>query len=313
MWQPLCIDADQAFGWYPQPTQVDAWAAGLLAKSNAVSIRGTLLKTQPIRQEFGNGPNTLENRFVKFEAGDGRRPFYGYWQPAAKTPAPLLVNLPGYGGYVNLHPQLCDLGYNVLHISPQGYVGPRGAEKALQLPDGNWPVLPLTAEGLPGGYADWLGDCLLAIRWAQARPEVQPGRLSLYGTSQGGGTALLLAAILGKEVRWACADLPFLTGFPLTGLAGPAYGLLQEPFTRVEAPRFWNRLGYADTLSHAHRLAVPVMLTAGGADDTCPAGTVEALFQKLRCTKQLTWLQEGVHTHSRQSMVLFAAWMQLYA
>ena len=39
MWQPLCIDADQAFGWYPQPTQVDAWAAGLLAKSNAVSIR----------------------------------------------------------------------------------------------------------------------------------------------------------------------------------------------------------------------------------------------------------------------------------
>lgn len=96
-------------------------------------------------------------------------------------------------------------------------------------------------------------------------------------------------------------------------MAGPAYGLLQDPFTRVEAPQFWNRLGYADTLSHAHRLAVPVMLTAGGADDTCPAGTVEALFQKLRCTKQLTWLQEGVHTHSRQSMVLFAAWMQLYA
>lgn len=313
MWQQLSIDASRAFGWYPQPRQVDAWAAGLAAQSEAVRVRGTLLKAQPIRREFGNGPNTLENRFVKFEAADGRRPFYGYWQPAAKTPAPLLVNLPGYGGYMNLHPQLSDLGYNLLHISPQGYVGPEGANEKLQLPCGDWPVLPLTAEGRPGGYGDWLGDCLLAIRWALARPEVQPGRLSVYGTSQGGGAALLLASILGEKVRCVCADLPFLTGFPLTGLAGPAYGLLQAPSARVEAPLFWNRLGYVDTLSHARRLAVPVMLTAGGADDTCPAATVEALFQKLHCTKQLTWLRQGVHTHSRQSMVLFAAWMQLWA
>ena len=32
--------------------------------------------------------------------------FYGYWQPALKSPAPLLINLPGYGGYMSLHP-LC--------------------------------------------------------------------------------------------------------------------------------------------------------------------------------------------------------------
>lgn len=148
---------------------------------------------------------------------------------------------------------------------------------------------------------------------AALRPEVLPGRLALYGTSQGGGAALLLASILGGAVRCVCADLPFLTGFPLTKLAGPAYGLLQEGYRSEPPQSFWNRLGYVDTLSHAHRLKLPVMLTAGGADDTCPAATVKALFEKLCCTKQLTWLQNGVHTHSRQSMVLFEAWMRLYA
>lgn len=312
MWQPLLLDAKQAFGWYPAPDEVDAWAAGLLARGRAAGVRAEKLDAQPVREQFGNGPNALVNRFVRFSAAGGRS-FYGYWQPALKTPAPLLVNLPGYGGYMNFHPQLCDMGYNLLHVSPQGYVGPEGPDAARRMEDGNWPVLPLTAEGRPGGYADWLTDCLLAIRWAQSQPEVQQGRLSLYGTSQGGGAALLLASVLGRQVRCVCADLPFLTGFPLTGLGGPAYGLLQAPYARVERPLFWNRLGYVDTLSHARRLELPVMLTAGGADDTCPAAAIGELFGRLGCTKQLTWLKEGVHTHSRQSMVLFAAWLQLYA
>ena len=44
-----------------------------------------------------------------------------------------------------------------------------------------------------------------------------------------------------------------------------------------------------------------------------PAGTVEALFHLLPGTKQYTYLQTQVHTHSRASMVLFAAWLRMYA
>ena len=169
-----------------------------------------------------------------------------------------------------------------------------------------------TARGLKGGYADWLSDCLLAIRWALQQPGVLP-QMSLFGTSQGGGGSLLLASILGGKVRCVCADLPFLTDFPATELEGPAYSILKPAYEETDHTLFWNQLGYVDTLSHAHRINVPVMLSAGGLDNTCPPKTIEHLFSELDCTKQYTFSKNVVHTHSRESMVLFSAWLHLYA
>lgn len=304
----------EATSYYPSREEIDAWAARLRIKSAGVSAEGVLLEDMPVRVPFGNSPNTLVNRYVRFTADDGRRPFYGYWQPALNTPAPLLINLPGYGGSISMHPQLSDLGFHILHISPLGYVTPQETVSELALPDGNWPVLPNTAAGLPGGYEDWLFDCLLAIHWARTQPDVLPGRLSLFGTSQGGGGSLLLASILGAEnVRCVCADLPFLTDFPRSELNGAAYSLLRPVYDSVPHEDFWRRLGYIDTISHAHRLTMPVMLSAGGADDTCPRETIEHLFQLLPNTKQYTFLEHQVHTHSRSSMYLFAAWLRMYA
>lgn len=298
---------------YPAKAEVGQWCAKRLAITKEVSVQGTRLGENPLREPFGNCPNTLVNQYVRFTASDGRRPFYGYWQPALKSPAPLLINLPGYGGFMSLHPQLCDQNFHVLHISPLGYVTPYGVERSLALPDGNWPVLPNTALGHPGGYADWLEDCLLAIHWALEQPEVERGHLSLFGTSQGGGGSLLLASILGPErVRCVCADLPFLTDFPHTELKGEAYGLLRPIQGQVEPELFWRRLGFVDTISHARRLTMPVMLSAGGADDTCPPATIERLFQCIPGTKQYTYLEHQVHTHSRSSIVLFSAWLHLY-
>lgn len=306
------IDANKSFACYPSTTEIDLWAAQLLQKSRDTEITGTFTGDNPITHAFGNGPNSLINQFVRFETGGGHT-FWGYWQPAMKQPAPLLINLPGYGGYISMHPQINDDNYNILHISPLGYISPEGAHMEIATEDGNWPVLPNTAMGLPGGYEDWLLDCLTAIRWAKEQPGVLPNRLSLFGTSQGGGGSLLLASILKDHVRCVCADLPFLTAFPLTNLTGEAYGLLKEAHSNVEESLFWNRLGYIDTISHSHRLTMPVMLSSGGKDIICPPATIEFLFNRLPGTKQYTYLEENVHTHSRQSMILFRSWLALHA
>ena len=203
--------------------------------------------------------------------------------------------------------------YNILHISPLSYVSPDGPDLSCAMDDGNWPVLHHTAMGLPGGYEDWLLDCLLAISWAKTQPGVLADRLSFFGTSQGGGGSLLLASILQGAVRCVCADLPFLTAFPLSGLSGEAYGILQEAYGTVEPSLFWNRLGFIDTVSHSHRLTMPVMLSAGGKDQVCPPATIEFLFSRLPGSKQFTFLEDAVHTHSRQSMILCRSWMALYA
>ena len=87
-------------GYYPAPEQVDAWCDALLERTRQVRVQGECLAYDPLTEPFGNCPNTLVNRYVRFTASDGRRAFYGYWQPALKTPAPLLINLPGYGGFM---------------------------------------------------------------------------------------------------------------------------------------------------------------------------------------------------------------------
>lgn len=81
---------------YPNAAQADRWCAFLLSAAEAVSAEGTLLDEMPVKEPFGSCPNTPVNRYVRFTSPD-RRPFCGCWQPALKSPAPLLINLPGYG------------------------------------------------------------------------------------------------------------------------------------------------------------------------------------------------------------------------
>ena len=302
----------RAYACYPSEAEVDVWSERLVAASARENVSGEIMELSPVRAEFGNNPNTIQNRYVRFTAGNGHV-FYGYWQPALRTPAPLAVNLPGYGSFMGFHPQICDDGYHVLHGSPLGYVTPEGARRELATANGEWPVFPNTALGLPGGYEDWLTDALLAVRWAQEQPGVLPGRVSFFGTSQGGGGSLLLASLLGAQARCACADVPFLTAIPLSKFRGSAYGLLEAVYRQAEPEAFWRRLGYLDALSHAHRLTMPVMLTCGGRDAVCPAETVGCLFEKLPGTKQLTFLKEGIHTHTREGMYLIRSWLGMYA
>ena len=308
----LILDSSKAFSYYPDKASVDHWVENIIKRLNSTQVTAQFLDFNPVKEPFGNNPNTLINKYIQFTSNEGHS-FWGYWQPAHKSPSPLLINLPGYGGCISNHPQINDDGYHILHIAPLGYVTPTSINDHLFLDSGKWPVLHNTAMGLAGGYEDWLLDCLLALSWAEKLPEVNPTRISLFGTSQGGGTALLLTSILPDKFKCVCADLPFLTGFPLTNLQGDAYNILQESYSLLEENVFWKNLGYIDTLSHAHRIKIPTMLSSGGMDTVCPSSTIEELFKRLNCTKQYTYLSQGVHTHSRESMFLFRSWLALFA
>ena len=53
---------------HPTCTEVDQWCADLIGAVQSVSVEGTLLEQTPITQPFGNSPNTLVNRYVRFTA-----------------------------------------------------------------------------------------------------------------------------------------------------------------------------------------------------------------------------------------------------
>lgn len=297
---------------YPSPAEVDAFAAALVERARRVRWEAVPSEHPVHTHQYGvrHAPGVS---YVEFSRDGGHR-FHALWQPAPSSPAPLLVHLPGYGHEMSAHPELVAQGYNVLHVSPLGYASPTGPDLE-RMRDGIWPVLPETIDtDGEGGYAEWFVDCLVAIEWALDHQSVARGRVSLFGTSQGGGAALLLGSLLGPDpVRCVAADEPFLTHFPLAhsrgayALADEARGLLADPV------RAWKVLGRFDTLSHAHRLTMPVLLTAGGADLTCPPETIEALFERLPGTRSLTWLDGVGHGYTPQFVHLAAAWFRLYA
>src|SRR6266487_5310981 len=51
-----------------------------------------------------------------------------------------------------------------------------------------------------------------AITWAQTRPEVDAGRIGVWGSSYSGGHVLVLAAI-DKRIECAVAQVPLVSGF----------------------------------------------------------------------------------------------------
>ena len=305
---------------YPARNEIDAWCSDLLARSDGTDFKATPLNAPSYSFALAVR-HTRDHTYMAFES-KAFDTFYGYWQPAAGGgPAPLLVHVPGYGAELSAHPELVATGFNVLHVNPQGYGTPMGPNEAKKI-GGDWPVLPETVESLgKQGYVHWLRDALVAIRWACAQPVVQRDRIGLFGTSQGGGTSLLLASLLhGRGVKAVAADVPFLTNFPLVfQMSSPgAYSLALTPLTQLRnhaptnVPAAWKALGTIDTMSHAHRLSLPVLLTAGTDDTATPADSIRSLFEVLPATRSYTELAGQGHAYTVPFLHLAKAWFGLY-
>jgi cephalosporin-C deacetylase-like acetyl esterase len=299
---------------YPDPATLDAWLDGIWQDGQQTAFEAELLEEQGFGPQVGVR-HMRQATYVRFTP-EGRAPFYGYWQPAASTPAPLLVHTPGYGAEMSVHPDLVAQGYNVFHINPLGYVTPSGRDES-KLRDDNWPVFRDTLDsGAREGYRVWLQDCVVAIRWALAQEAALADRVSFFGTSQGGGASLLLGSLYrGHGVRCVAADEPWLVDFPHAIALKPAWA---QPFLAGERSvpdpaALWRTLGTIDALSHARRLTVPVLLTAGGGDVTCPPPTIETLFDKLPTTRLYCHLDGQAHGYTREFIALASAWFRLYA
>ena len=309
---------DDLRAFYPTADEVDAWCATVLGRADSAALKARLLDDPPY--EFRMAVRHANGRYVEWTSEKLGR-FYGFWQPTPSGRGPVLFHVPGYGAEMSAHPELVADGFNVLHISPQGYATPKGPDESKR-PGGTWPVLADTVLSLGRrGYADWLAQAAAAALWALGLDGVEAARFGFLGTSQGGGTALLLASIFrDHSVRAVGADVPFLTDFPLVrAMKEPgAYCLAFDPLGQLERerpadlPAAWKALGTIDTTSHAHRLTLPVLLTAGQQDAACPPPSVRSLFDKLPATRCYCELAAQGHAYTTPFVHLARAWFRLY-
>ena len=278
--------------------------------SGQVDCKTTVTRPDPFEPFIYPFQNLGQDRYVKFEA-DGRVPFYGYWQPSFRKQAPLLIHTPAYGSEMSMHPELTD-SFNVLHVNPLGLCTLDGWDKSKMTFGGMSPVLPdtISTDG-KGGYFDWLSCVAMAVKWAWGQDNVIPDRVGFFGTSQGGGAALLMGSIFsGRGTVCVAADQPFLTNFEKAAGRG-AYGSLIGKHDKTQA-EINDALFNYDTMYHLHRFNFPILLSAGGKDDTCPPDTIESLFVQLNNSKSYTLFKHLPHGYSREALNLAKAWFLIY-
>ncbi|MFC3799137.1 acetylxylan esterase [Cohnella sp. GCM10012308] len=202
-----------------------------------------------------------------------------------QQPAPCVVVFHGYSlskGLPEEHAAWLLMGYAVLAVDVRGQGGDTG--NGLPLEHG-------TAKGwITQGILDpersyfraIAIDALRAVRCAMAMPDVDPARVFAFGGSQGGGLALLAAA-LAPGLRAAIAHVPNMCHMDL--------GILQSVGSISEAADFATRfpgrlhdvlrtLSYFDIVNLADRIALPVHVTVGLKDTTCLPETIFAAYNR---------------------------------
>jgi cephalosporin-C deacetylase len=223
-------------------------------------------------------------------------------------PWPAIVTVPGYGGtQQGVMLSECMRGYAILQVYPRS----QGESAELWKIDGpdklTWHIARPEGAYYQGAYA----DVVRGIDYLASRPDIDAARIALAGTSQGGGIALAVAA-LDPRVKVVVAHVPFLCDLRQSARTPKALvkKLLDTAGCNNEA--CLRTLDFFDPLQLAPSLRVPVLISAGGKDDACPAATIRAVFDRIPGTKSLMLYPDLPHTSCAAFYEMSWPWLDLY-
>jgi cephalosporin-C deacetylase-like acetyl esterase len=127
------------------------------------------------------------------------------------------------------------------------------------------------------------------VDYMTSRPDWNHKAIISVGASQGGGLALIAAA-LDPRITAVVSIVPALGEH-----TGPLYGrpdaapsnLIMGRDKKTPDPKIIAATAYYDTVNFARFVKVPVLMSGGLIDPACPPTTVLSIYNSLTCPKQL--------------------------
>lgn len=144
-------------------------------------------------------------------------------------------------------------------------------------------------------YTNIYQDIMVQLNWIQNQSIVEPDRIGVIGSSQGGALSIAVTALMKEVVDFTLADCPFMTYVEtaIDKAAGGSYAIIQEYF-KLNDPQFeqaetiFRTLSYVDTIYFAEKITSPVIMSIGLMDTTTPAISAFSFYNALSSTdKQL--------------------------
>ena len=212
---------------------------------------------------------------------------------AERTPAMLL--LPGYQADPPIPKEWARKGYCAL------YVAPRGKLRSNRQFNPGYPNL-LTyniVDRHTYSYRGFYVDAWRGIDFLLSRPEVDPTRIGVTGSSQGGGLTITTAA-MRSEIRAAAAGAPYLCGYLDAIELTHTYPYEEiNDFLRLHPESrhaVEETVAYFDGINFADKITCPTIVNIGLQDNVCPPETGYALFNQIRATAKQLYTYDG-HGH----------------
>ncbi|WP_162356907.1 acetylxylan esterase [Metabacillus mangrovi] len=208
-------------------------------------------------------------------------------------PLPCALVFHGYGdskGFEEKHAALLLMGIAVFAADVRGQGGETGS--LLKTSYGTSPGWVTQGILNPANsyYSSIVSDALRAISAADSHPDIDSAKLFAVGLSQGGGLALLAAALTDSKLKFVSAALP--------GMCHMDLGIMKSTGSLSEAAAFIHKhpehtdtvlrsLSYFDVLNHSEQITIPVHMQIGLKDTVCLPDCIAAAYNRISSRKTL--------------------------